>query len=314
MITGSTGFVGANLTRRLIQDGHEVHCLVRHGYIPWRIDEIRKDIYIHEVDFDDVSALSSVCSNIHADWIFHLAVFGAYSWQTDVSEIIKTNILGTTNLVDACLKKGFEIFVNTGSSSEYGIKDHAPQEDEWADPNSYYAVSKVSATQFCRFTANRLKVNIPTLRLYSVYGPYEQPGRLMPTLITKALAKTLPPLVNPNTARDFIFIDDVLSAYLQLAQNSGKFSDHGAVFNVGTGVQTSLSELVDIVCNKFELKVEPDWGSMQNKEWDSEVWIADSQKIQSQFKWKYQISLTDGLQKFTDWYTNHPELHQRYLA
>jgi len=104
--------------------------------------------------------------------------------QVDVQRMLQTNIFGTANLVQACLKTGFDTFVNTGSSSEYGFKDHAPSENELPEPNSHYAVAKVSATMFCQFTARNQKVHIPTLRLYSVYGPFEEPTRLLPRVIS----------------------------------------------------------------------------------------------------------------------------------
>jgi len=159
-------------------------------------------------------------------------------------QMMETNIVGTVNLLEACLAIGFEAFVNIGSPSEYGLKAQAPSETEWLDPNSYYAVSKSSATLLCRYTANAHNLHIPTLRLFSVYGPYETPTRLIPTLIIKGLNKQLPPLVNPNIARDLVYIDDVVEAYLLAAYL--KTEDQGAVYNVGTGRQLILQEIVHI--------------------------------------------------------------------
>src|SRR6058998_3106401 len=184
LLTGGTGFVGANLARRLLQSGHEVHLLVQPRHTGWRIEAIRDDLRLHEVDLADGERLGNLVRRIGPDWVFHLAAHGAYSWQRDLGQIVRTNILGTMNLVGACVATGFEGFVNTGSSSEYGFKDHAPAETEALEPNSYYAVTKASATLFCRFTARARSVNLPTLRLYSVYGPYEEPSRLIPALIT----------------------------------------------------------------------------------------------------------------------------------
>ena len=131
IITGATGFVGANLARRLLRDGCEVHLLVRPQYNSWRIDEIKAECKVHEIDLQNFQPLHEVVSKIKPEWIFHLAANGAYSWQTDVREIINTNMIGTVNLVQSCLASGFQVFVNTGSSSEYGFKDHAPVENEY---------------------------------------------------------------------------------------------------------------------------------------------------------------------------------------
>src|SRR5207247_2954820 len=125
----------------------------------------------------DGERLPQVVRQIRTDWVFHLAVHGAYSWQTDLGQMVRTNILGTINLVGACVATGFEGFVNTGSSSEYGFKDHAPAETEALQPNSHYAVTKASATLFCRYTAESRRLRLPPLRLSSIYGPWEEPGR-----------------------------------------------------------------------------------------------------------------------------------------
>ena len=260
IVTGATGFVGANLARRLLADGHEVHLLVRPGFSNWRIQAIRDDVQTHIIDFGDLEMLSGLVTNIRPDWIFHLAAYGAYSSQVDLQRMIETNVVATKNLVEASLKSGFEAFVNTGSSSEYGFKDHAPAEDEWIEPNSYYAVTKASATLFCRYTAQRTGLRIPTLRLYSVYGPYEEPTRLIPTLIVNGVNNRFPPLVKPEIARDYIYVDDVCDAYIKAATMPGL--EPGIVFNVGTGKATSLFEVVDIARSLLNITVEPEWGSM----------------------------------------------------
>jgi len=214
LITGGTGFVGANLARRVLRDGHEIHLLVRRSRQSWRLDEMAADVRLHEADLEDREAVRRVVSRVKPDWVFHLAAYGAYPAQTDFERMVAANLTGSVTLLEACQESGVEAFVQTGSSSEYGYKDHAPAETEWLEPNSHYAVSKAAATQFCRFTAQKTKTNIQTLRLYSVYGPYEEPTRLIPTVIRRALTQgDLPPLVNPTIARDFVYVDDTVNAF-----------------------------------------------------------------------------------------------------
>ncbi|MCC7448054.1 MAG: SDR family NAD(P)-dependent oxidoreductase [Anaerolineae bacterium] len=307
ILTGATGFVGANLARRLLNDGHTVHLLVRHGYAPWRIESIRDHVQLHEVDLGDPQAVSAVVARIKPDRIFHLAAYGAYSSQTDLARMVQTNIVGTINLVNACLQAGFEAFVNTGSSSEYGFKDHAPTENEWIDPNSHYAVTKASATHFCRYTARSKNVHLPTLRLYSVYGPYEEPSRLMPTLIQRGLRGELPPLVNPDIARDYVYTEDVNDAYLLAATMSDQ--EPGAVYNVGTGVQTTLRDVVDVARRIMGISVEPEWGSMPNRQWDTSVWVSDNRKIVTELGWKPRYTFEQGFRLMVDWMCDHLALY-----
>src|SRR5437764_4819884 len=149
IITGATGFVGANLATRLVADGHQVHALVRPGYSGWRIERIIDAVTLHSVDLTDVAALNDTVAQIAPEWVFHLAVYGAYSTQTVLQTMVQTNIAGTLNLIEAAVRAGAEVIVNTGSSSEYGFKVVAPGESDCAEPNSAYAVTKLSATLLC---------------------------------------------------------------------------------------------------------------------------------------------------------------------
>ena len=309
LLTGGTGFVGANLAERLVADGHEVHLLLREGFQDWRIENLLPHMHVHLTGLDDKVALVSEVAKIRPEWVFHLAAFGAYSWQDDLAQAVNTNYLGTMNLLDACLKTGFEIFVNTGSSSEYGFKDHAPSEDESLEPNSFYAATKAGATLFCRYAARRFNRPIFTMRLYSVYGAYEEPHRFIPALVLNGLEGRFPPLANPDTARDFIFAGDVVEAYLWAAASAASLPP-GEVFNVGTGKQTSLREVVRIAMEIFDIGAEPVWGSMNDRLWDTNIWVADVQKLRAH-GWEAQYDLRRGLETTAGWFRQNPLLVDR---
>ncbi|NDJ59844.1 MAG: SDR family NAD(P)-dependent oxidoreductase [Chloroflexi bacterium] len=308
LITGATGFVGANLARRLLSDGHHVHAIARPGYRPWRIQAIRGDLRLHVIDMGDEAAVNHCVAAVRPEWVFHLAVHGAYSSQQAIRTMVQTNIVATINLVEACVQTGVSVIVNTGSSSEYGFKDHAPTEDEAIDPNSYYAVTKSAATHYCRYMAQTHNLPIPTLRLYSVYGPYEEPTRLMPTLIRRGLNGELPPLVNPDVARDYVYTDDVNDAYLLAATQP--HPDPGAVYNVGSGVQTTLREVVEVARDVMHISAEPDWGSMANRSWDTSVWVANNAHIKATLGWQPRYTFADGFRAMVDWLRAHRDLYR----
>ncbi len=312
LVTGATGFVGANLARRLLADGHEVHLLVRPGYARWRIAAIRDDVRVHEAALVDAAVVAALFARVRPDWVFHLAAHGAYSGQTDLAQMVQTNVVGTINLVEAALGPGFEAFVHAGSSSEYGFKDHAPPETEWLEPNSHYAVTKASATLFCRYTAQSRGVAIRTLRLYSVYGPWEEPTRLVPTLVVRGLRGELPPLVSPDTARDYLYADDVSDACLLAASRPDQ--EPGAVYNLGTGVQTTLREVVAVARRVLGIDAEASWGSMPARRWDTAVWVADNRAIARALGWRPRVGLEEGFRRMVEWYRAHPEVHAAYEA
>lgn len=310
ILTGASGFIGANLARRLLRDGHELHLLLRPAEARWRLDAIADHVHLHEVALQERERLDAIVRDIDPNWVFHLATYGAYSSQRDVQTIVSTNYNGTVNLVEACLETGFDAFVSAGSSSEYGYKDHAPLESELPEPNSHYAATKAAATLYCRFVANSRQRRLATLRLYSVFGPWEEPTRLLPTLLMCALRGELPPLVSPNIARDYVYIDDAVEAFILAAKTV--VDDPGPVFNVGTGAQTTLSELVETVREEFGISAEPQWGSMPDRHWDTDVWVADPTEIRASIGWKPTFELEDALRDFADWLTADPAVRRFY--
>ena len=310
LVTGASGFVGANLARRLLDEGHGVHLLLRANHNPWRLEDIRKDVAVYEADLTDREALQKAMNRARPEWVFHLAAHGAYPNQTDLDQMIATNIQGTANLLRAAERVGVEAFVNSGSSSEYGYKDHAPSEDELTEPNSHYAMTKVAATNLCRLAGQREGSHVVTLRLYSVYGPYEEPSRLVPTLIVQGLEGKLPPLVNPDVARDYVHVDDACEAFLLAASTPEQ--QPGVVYNVGSGVQTTLRQIVDATRRLLGIEAAPKWGSMPDRSWDTSVWISDPSRIMRDLGWSPKLDLEDGLLKTIDWFKLHPQQHDRY--
>ena len=196
------------------------------------------------------------------------------------------------------------LFRSTGSSSEYGFKDHAPAESDPLEPNSHYAITKAAATMFCRYTAQSRRAHLPTLRLYSVFGPYEDPGRLLPALILRGLKGELPPLADPNVARDFVYVDDVVEACLLAARV--RTPEWGPIYNVGTGVTTTLREVVNVARRVMNIGAEPIWNAMPNRSWDTNVWVSDNRKIGSELHWQYRNNFEAGFRLMLDWFRQRP--------
>lgn len=310
LVTGGGGFVGANLAAGLAAAGHDVVAWVHPGSPTWRLDHLGDAVEIVPVDLLDGEAIAAGVGSARPEWVFHLAAHGAYSWQRDAERIMQTNLVATVRLLAACQDHGFEAFVNAGSSSEYGSQDHAPREDELPEPNSDYAVMKASATLHCRFVAQRDDVHVVTLRLYSVYGPWEEPGRLMPTLVARGLEGELPPLVSPDTPRDFISVRDAERAFLGAATRTDL--PRGSVFNVGSGRQTTLREVVEVARAELDIGAEPQWGTEPQRSWDTAVWVADAELARQQLGWVAEDDLATGFARLADWLRERPELWERY--
>ncbi len=314
LVTGAGGFVGANLVRRLAAEGHAVTAAVRPAGDPWRLatpgpDGTLEGVEVRPLDLADERAVERTVRDIRPEWAFHLAAHGAYSWQTDSREIFRTNVLGTVNLVEACRASGCEALVNAGSSSEYGFKNHAADEEEPLEPNSEYGVAKAAATLYCRQAARAGPLRIVTLRLYSVYGPFEDPGRLVATLAVRGLRGELPPLADPEVARDFVAVEDTLEAFLA-ATRPGPSA--GAVYNVGTGRQTSIGEMVEVARRELGIEAQPDWGTAPSRRWDTTTWVASTERIEAELGWRPDTALDEGFRRMVDWVRSTPEVWPVY--
>jgi nucleoside-diphosphate-sugar epimerase len=308
LVTGANGFVGANLVRKLLLDGNELHVVLRPNAQRWRLDEVLPRIRIHETDLTDDGGVRAAVRLARPDWIFSLAAHGGYSDQVDGRTILASNTLGAMTLLDASLESGFEAFVHTGSSSEYGYKDHPAREDDVLEPNSTYAVTKAAATHYCQFVARSCDVNVVVLRLYSVYGPYERPTRFIPTLIIRGLERRLPPLVDPSTTRDFVHVDDTVTALIRVA--STRALPRGTVLNVCSGTKMSVRDVVTIAKSLLEISDEPDWKSMPARPWDTKTWVGDPQAIRERLGWEPAYAFEDGFGATLRWLRDNP----RWLA
>lgn len=308
LVTGAAGFVGSVLARRLLAGGRDVHLLLRPETDRWRLDGL--DAPVHEVDLTDADAVAGAVRNVRPDWIFHLAAYGGYSQQTDARRMLDVNVGGTMNLVQAALETGFDAFIHAGSSSEYGFVDHPPDEDECPRPGSDYAVAKAAATLYCRSAAERHGARISTLRLYSAYGPCEEPTRFIPTLVLAGLEGKLPSLVSPTIARDFVYVDDVAEAFVRTAEAAPR----GAVYNVGTGTQVTIEEAVAVAREKLGIEDEPHWGSMPDRSWDTSTWVANPARIRSEVGWAPRYAFEEGFERTLAWFRDSPERIELYRA
>jgi nucleoside-diphosphate-sugar epimerase len=309
LVTGAGGFVGANLVRHLLERGDEPVAVLRPEGASWRLHDITADVRTEFVDLTQADDVLRAVRDVRPDVIFNLAASGAYSWQTDLDDMLAVNVRATEALLQAARSVDARV-VQAGSSSEYGFADRATAESDRVEPNSYYAVTKVAATHLCRLAAAQHNQYAVTLRLYSVYGPWEEPGRLMPTLVHRALEGTYPPLVAPRTARDFVWIDDACDAFVRAATTD--LADRGAVLNVASGVQTTLGSLVDVVRSQFELESDPVWDTMPGRTWDAAVWVGDPSAAADLIGWTAVTSIEHGLTALGAWMRDEATRRARY--
>lgn len=307
LITGATGFIGSNLLRRCVKDGADVFIFIRRNSNMWRIKDILANVKKFNVDLSDKEAVKKSVNKIKPAVIFHTAVYGALSSQSDKKRIMAVNLEGTINLVDCCKKLDFELFVNSGSSSEYGLKTRAMREDDILEPFSPYGVSKAKAGLYAQKIAQDYKKPIVTLRLFSPYGYFEDYHRLIPAVILSCLRRHHIKLSSPYSVRDFIFIDDVVEAYLKAFEYKEKIS--GETFNIGSGIQYHTEYVVKKIITLTGSKVKPEWGSLKNSRIEPSRWQANRDKAEKELQWCPHQSLDGGLSKTITWFKKNIHLY-----
>lgn len=309
LITGATGFIGANLARACLDWKWKVHIFSRKSSNFWRIDDIKNKIQDYKIDlYRDKEKVPYLVEKIKPDVIFHTAAYGGYPFQKDVDKIVHANIIGTVNLVNACSKIGFDIFVNTGSSSEYGLKSKPMSETDLLEPINDYGVAKASATLFCQVKAKSEKLPIVTLRLFSPYGYYEEPTRLVPSVIISCLLGENPKVSSSDSVRDFIFIEDVMDAYIRVIKTS---DISGQIFNIGYSQQHSVDDVVNKIIELTGNKVKPKWGNIPKRPNEPNIWQADISKAKDILNWEPKYGLDEGLKKTIKWFEKNMILYNK---
>lgn len=304
LVTGATGFVGGALVRRLVGMEMEVHVFIRGESDLWRIRDIQSGLVRHLVDLRDEVAVGQTVAAIRPHVIYHLATYGGFADQRDSSAIFAANLMGTVYLLRACENVGFHCFVNTGSSSEYGIKTAPMGEGDLLEPIGDYGVTKSAATLFCRSEALQKELPVVTLRLFSPYGPWDDPKRFVPYVMKSLLRGEPPRLSTPDSVRDYIYIDDVVDLYLKVStvpQLSGE------IFNVGSGVQHSLGEVVSLIGEIIGNGIEPVWGAAARRRVEPHSWVADMGRTKRATGWEPSTQLRAGLRSTVAWLRDHLE-------
>lgn len=307
IITGCSGFVGANLAADLLAQGARVVGIEGPSGIDWRTRSL-PGLEVVTLDLCREDDVLTVIRDLQPAAIFNCAAYGAYSVQNEPRRIYDVNLLAVRHLLEAARQvKNFRAFVQAGSSSEYGFNCTAPREDAATLPDSDYAVSKIAAGALIRLYAQKHGVPGWVLRLYSLYGPYEDFSRLIPNLLLHAREGRLPPLVNPQISRDFVFVKDATRAFQAIVDRADTLRP-GEIFNIGTGTRTTLADLTALIRDLFNLAVEPQWGTMPDRSWDHAAWYANPDKARTDLGWTASTSLRNGLAATIRWIDQNPAL------
>ena len=298
LITGAAGFIGANLTRELIKNGNEVNIIIKETSDLWRINDVISNCNVHKIDLKKVEDVRNIIKKINPELVYHCAGHGIYPTQKDSAEVFSTNILGTFNLLDALNENNNLLrLVNLGSFFEYST-----------NPIDSYTISKITQTKLAEHFFKEKKLPVTTLRLFTPYGKFDSPGRLICDLMIALIRNKTLEIFSKHTKRDFIHIDDVIAA-LEIASQQPDID--GEIIDIGTENEISVEEIVSMANQLSDNELAVNWNDAKQREIDiSDESIFLGRQSTQKLNWKPSISPEMGLRKTIEWYKQNINLYR----
>ena len=273
IVTGSSGFIGINIVKRL--------CELKH-----KVTEI--DI-INGIDITDWEQIRNISG---FDVLIHLAAktFVPDSYQNPRG-FYYTNLTGTINVLELCrIHKAKIVFA---SSCIYGNPQYLPIDEKHPVVSfNPYSETKIIGEQLCKSYHRDFGVPVVILRPFNIYGPGQNENFLIPSIIKQAKSGSIL-LKDPEPKRDMLFIDDVVDAYIKAAEYNQKDYD---VFNIGSGKSYSVREIVNTVIPLFDHEIDVKFSGEKRKNEVLDT-IADISKAKNLLSWEPKIDLREGLNK-----------------
>jgi len=256
LVTGGAGFIGSHMADRLVKDGHEVmvvddESIGRSSNVPAGADYARTDL-------TQLDRLAHTCKK-GFDAVFHIAgqVSLIRSYSDPVSDL-RTNVQGTINMLQLCLRHRIPRFLYASSMTVYGHTIALPTPENTACvPTSYYGITKYAAERYVLATAERIDLDfdfrVTCFRMYNVYGSrqaLDNPYQGVLGIFVGNLLRGEPITIfgDGHQSRDFIYIDDVVDAWVGALTNA---ETYGGVINLGSGRRLSIRQLADHVLSAF---------------------------------------------------------------
>jgi UDP-glucose 4-epimerase len=301
LVTGCAGFIGSNLTDRLLSEGYDVIGIDSFSdYYSRSIKESNISTALKNHNFLLIEKeILSMESFPVVDVVFHQAAQAGVraSWGESFSIYLKDNIQSTQRLLEWYKNKPLKKFVYASSSSVYGDAPLPMDEEMRLQPVSPYGVTKLAAEHLCYLYWKNFKVPSIALRYFTVYGPRQRPDMAINLFVNSIMnEKPLTLYGDGSQTRDFTYISDIVEANLLASQCSYE----GEVFNIGGGSRITVNNLIHEIeqgCNR-PAKIHYE----QYQKGDTQDTHANISKVQQYLGWEPKVSIREGIKQFILWY------------
>ena len=307
LVTGGAGFIGSHLVEKLLAAGHEVVILddfndfydpqIKHA----NIAGFAKDVTVYHVDLRDGGSVRSLFHREKVDAIAHLAARAGVRPSIQHAQLYcDTNVSGTLHLLEAARVTGVERFIFASSSSVYGASKTIPfsEEQHLIQTLSPYGATKVAGEFLCSTYSHLFQMRVVALRYFTVYGPRQRPDLAIHQFTRRIYAgQPIDQFGDGSTRRDYTYIDDVIQGTMAALQYQGPLYD---VFNLGESETIQLKELISAIENVLGKKAKVN--RLPEQPGDMPLTCADISKARKLLGYKPTTKLSEGLQKFIDWF------------
>lgn len=293
LITGATGFIGYHLAKYCLKLNWSVTSISTKKPIKTRK---LKNVEYLICDLYNKNKLNKKLS-LDFDYVVNLA---GYVDHSNRDRIIKSHYIGCKNLSTILLKTKIKKFIQVGSSIEYG-KIRSPQLENKNNKQrtfSAYGEAKLKSTKFLLNLSKKFNFPVTIIRLYLVYGPYQDINRVIPITILNSLKNKKFNCSLGTQLRDFTYIEDVIIGIIKILKSN---KSSGEIFNIGTGKPVQIKQVIKKIC-KIIGKGKPIFGKINFRSDEIVKLYPNINKIQKVINWKPKIKLNNGLSKTINYY------------
>jgi nucleoside-diphosphate-sugar epimerase len=288
LVTGYGGFIGAHLCKRLVEEGYNVcGADIR--------DAKFSSVEYHNCDVSDFRSFKGLPKKV--DCVVHLAgISFVPKAQKDFQKAYDVNVMGTYNALKYCSGAGGKKFIFASSSKVYGIPQYLPIDEKHPlKPENTYGRTKKASEDLIAAYSSESGCCYTVFRQFNIYGPGQTDDFFLPTVIKQLKAGNRVVLGEVNVKRDFLYIDDLVDAYILLLKKQQEGLD---VFNIGGGKSILLKEVVESAAKEYGRKVELNVDSVKVRK-EAQNIFSDNRKMMSE-GWKPKVAIDEGLRRMKD--------------
>lgn len=298
LLTGATGFVGSFVLARLLRDGmHEVALILRAGSDPWRISDLLARAQVIPGTLDRPGELSASVQRFAPEAVIHAAWSGVTGpRRRELAQV--GNVTATVQLLTLAHAAGARHFVGLGSQAEYGPAPGRLDEQHPPRPVTLYGTSKLCASLLTAAMGAELGLRWAWLRLFSAYGPKDDPRCLVPTLCRSLLAGERPSTTLGQQRWDYLYVEDAAAAICRVVEETTA----SGVFNLGSGAVITIRELAERVRDLARPGAEIGFGEVPygpHPIWHLE---ANVDRLRRATGWTPTTPLDEGLRRTVAWH------------